>query len=274
MSDTPDYVEKFVRFLHDANWHKSLLDIITDFIEGHRYTVSEIDSLIMSVTKKVETSLLDAVVRHQGSSVPVQRSYGTKLLKYAVKSGLIQSPEEPVYSLLNWIIKEPRNTSHHEFVSYPYNTLVLFMSEANQAIEQIEHLIEDPYEAYFRMAYEEDEKKIKIENAKVLRPNGSTLPIDQKAEILLKFPNQMLKTVPLTPDENDNWKGEYDTRGEQCGTIWGYITGVNHGRHFETSSGSSIAVTFPLGESCPECGHPITSNTYICPNCGTRLKVI
>jgi len=274
LSDVPEHVQKFIRFLRDANWHRSLLKMITDFLEGHRYSASEIDSLMMSVTKAVETNLRDAVTRCQESPVPRNVSYGIRLLNYAVNCGLIRNREEPIYALLYWIFKEPRNTSHHEFVSYPYNTLVLFMSEANEALERIEHLIEYPYRAHFNMIYDQEEQKIKIENAKIWRPNGTPLPTDQKVEISINFPDRTLKTIPLSPHENGYWRGEYDARGQLCGTVYTYLGVVNHGTRFVVSSGSTIAVTFPSGESCPYCGSLITWDTSICPYCGKRLRVI
>lgn len=273
MSGAPEYIQKFIRFLRDASWHRSILNLITDFLENQHYSLSEIDSLIMSVTKKVETSLRDAVARYQGSSVPSNSSYGVRLLDYAVRCGLIRSKKEPVYALLYWIFKEPRNTSHHEFVSYPYNTLVLFMSEANEAIERIENLIGPSYRSRFRMFYDEEKRKIKVEDVTVWRPNGTPLPADQKVEISMIFPDKTIKTIPLNYNEK-HWKGEYDARGIPCGTISGYVKGVDHGRHFVAPSGSTAVAYFPHGESCPNCGNVITSDNSICPNCGKRLLVV
>lgn len=273
MNDTPEYIQKFVRFLHDANWHRSLLNAITDFLDTRRYSLSQVDALIMSVTKTVEISLRDAVSRYQGSSVPKDLSYGVKLLNYAVKCGLIQDYKEPIYALLYWILKEPRNTSHHEFISYPYNTLVLFLSEANEAVERIENMIESTYKTHFKVTYDEESRKIKIENAKILRPNGTPLPADQKVEASIKFPDKTTKTLPLNHNGN-HWSGEYDARGQACGTISIYLEGINHGKHFIAPSASTIMVSPLYGEACPKCGRLIDAETYICPNCGNRLRVI
>jgi hypothetical protein len=62
MSNNPEYVEKFFRFLRDANWHAVLLDVVTNFLEKPRYTSLDIDGLLMSSTKAVEGRCVDASV--------------------------------------------------------------------------------------------------------------------------------------------------------------------------------------------------------------------
>lgn len=270
MSTTPEYVEKFVRFLQEATWHRSHLEIITSFLEARRFATSDIDSLMMAITKNVETNLRSALALHLGSAVPNDRSYGVRLLDYAVNCHLIPNKEHPLYALLYWILKEPRNTSHHDFTSYPYNTLVMFMTEANEALEQICRLIKPTYGAYLRTNYDEKEKKIKIDNVTVLRPNGTPLPADQKVEAILNFADKKVKTIPLTYGSG-SWHGEYDARGEACGTVSCFLKGLNHGTHFVASSGSNATVSFPTNESCPHCGQTISVGTYVCPKCGKRL---
>jgi hypothetical protein len=247
--------------------------MITSFLEAGRFTASEIDSLMMTITKNVESNLRGALARHLGNAVPNDRSYGIRLLDYAVDCHLIPSKEHPLYALLYWILKEPRNTSHHDFTSYPYNTLVMFMTEANEALEQIERMIKPTYGAYLRTNYDEKEKKIKIDNVRVLRPNGSPLPGDQKVEAILNFADKKVKTIPLTFG-TDSWHGEYDARGEACGTASCFLQGLNHGTHFVATSGSSITVSFPANEPCPNCGEIVSSGTSVCPKCGKRLHLL
>lgn len=273
MSGTPEYIEKFVKFLHDANWHRSILDKVTHFLEAQHFTTGDIDSLLMEVTKTVESNLRATVARHMGKKIPQNRSYGIKLLNLAVDSHLILNREHPLYGFLCWILKGPRNTSHHEFTNYPFNTLVMFMTEANQALEGIENLFEPTHKAYLKTRYDKSEKKIKIESGKILRPDGTPLPNDQKVEVAICLPDKKVKTIPLTQNETGDWQGEYDVRGEACGTLSCYLEGLNHGTHFTTSSGSSVVVSYSLNKPCPKCGHVITSDTSFCPKCGERLRI-
>jgi len=94
-----DYIAKFVRFLSDSSWNKSLLNPINTFLSGN-YSLSEIDSLMMSVTKTVEKTLENAIARRRGSPVPRQYSYGIRLLNYALSCNFIKNKNEPIFSLL------------------------------------------------------------------------------------------------------------------------------------------------------------------------------
>jgi hypothetical protein len=273
LSSNTEYIEKFVRFLQDATWHESLLDIITEFIEKSGQTNSDLDSLIMSATKKVEESLRNSVSKKIGTAVPPTESYGQKLVNYAITCDLIKDYYQPIYALLSWLFKEPRNTSHHSFVSYPYNSLVLFMSEINEALERIDNLVVTPYSANLRMNFDPSVKKLLIGNVKIVRPNGTFLPTSEKAEISLRFPQQGWKTVPLVPDGKDYWKGEYDARGEYCGTIWGSVRGVDKGSGFVASGAANTTVGF-ASTSCPNCGGSVALGAYTCPHCGRRLTII
>ena len=148
------------------------------------------------------------------------------------------------------------------------------MSEANEAIERIERLIQSPYHASFNVRYEQMDKKIKIENAQIWRPNGSLLSGDQKVEAWIQFPDQKIRTTPLYHDSGaSTWKGEYDTRGLVCGSAPIYLQGVDNKNDFVTCSGSVAVISFPKGESCPNCHFTITSGDFVCPNCGKRLSV-
>jgi len=246
--------------------------IITDFLEGKRYSENEIDALMMSVTKRVETTLKDSIERYQGKSLPSKIS-GDKLLDHALGCHFIKNKEEPIYSLLYWTLKEPRNTSHHEFTTYPYNTLVQFMLEANMVIQRIRTLAEPGYSGRFDLSFDPNKKTLGIEYAKVWRPDDTDLPLNQKVEITFKFPDEAIKTLPLSPSNNGYWKGGYDARGESAGTVWANLRGVNHGRPFNIATGSTVALFPVVGENCPNCGKTIDYQTSICPKCGSRLRI-
>jgi len=271
LTPNPDYIEKFVKFLSDTNWHKFLIDSINKYIIGC-HSLTEIDKLFMSITKIIEMFLVDAVTKKQGSPVPSKFSYGIKLLNYAIQCRLIKSKDEPIYSLLYWIFKEPRNTSHHNFLIYPYNTLVMFMTEFNEAMERIENLVQSSYRANFNTRYNQTDKKIEIENVQVWIPDGTPLPDNQKVEAAIKFSDQRTKTTPLEYN-GTYWKGNYDTRGLVCGLGSVYIQGVNRTENFVVTSGSVVVISFPIGQNCPNCRRTITSNTYFCPYCGAQLTI-
>jgi hypothetical protein len=73
---------------------------------------------------------------------------------------LIANKEEAIYSLLKLILKDPRNTSHHTFRNYPYKTLVMFLSEINEALESIDGLVKPSYVSYLKTNYDPATKKL------------------------------------------------------------------------------------------------------------------
>ena len=157
----PEYIEKLVQFLNqETSWNSYILSDIQAFLEVKNPSNKEIDSLLMSVTKRVETKLKETLAIHLGNPVPRDKSYGVKLLDYAVSSHLIASKDEPIYSLISLLIKVPRNTTHHTFSSFPYKTTVMFLSEANEAIEQIESLTKSTYVSHLNTNYDNSKKKI------------------------------------------------------------------------------------------------------------------
>lgn len=226
----------------------------------------------MSVTKKVETTLKDSIEKTQGHPLP-PRTSGIKLLDYALGCHLIKSKGDPLYSLLYWLLKEPRNTSHHEFIVYPYNSLVQFMLEANAAIQKTKDRIGTSYSGSFVLFFDPEKKTIEVNDVKVWRPNQIPLPSDQKVEATFKFSNGSMKTLPLRPNGGSSWKEKYDARGESAGTVWVGLRGVNHGKRFLVPSGSTTYLSPQIGETCPYCGHKLEFRGSICPNCGSRLYV-
>jgi len=257
----------------ETSWNKSIVTSITKFLNIKSPTKDDVDSLIMTVTKMVETKLRDTLAIHLGTSVPNDKSYGVRLLDYAVDSHLISSKSETIYSLLYLILKEPRNTSHHTFKTYPYKTIVMFLCEVNEAIERIDSLIKPTYVSYLSTNYYPSTKKIIVE-ANILRPDMTVLPHDQKAEVVLHFPQGRVKTIPLTGGALNTWTAEYDARGEACGTASCFIRGFDKTIPFVASSGASFVVSYPVGQKCPHCGNEIgVLFTSLCPHCGKELSI-
>jgi hypothetical protein len=275
MSSTSDYIEKLVTFLkEETSWNKSILPDITRFLNLMKPTKDNIDALLMEVTKRVETELRSALANKLGHSVPKEKSYGASLLEYSVDSHLIANKDEPIYSLLELILKVPRNTTHHTFTMYPYKTVVMFLSEANEALERIDGLIKPTYLSTLVASYNTTTKKVEIQ-AKVFRPDQTVLPPDKKVDAILTFPQDRVKTVPLTAGAMNTWLGAYDARGETCGTITCFVRGFDDKGLFEATSGNSIFVSCAVGQKCPNCGSVINSQFLtICSRCGNPLPIV
>lgn len=274
MSKKPEYINKFLKFLKDANWCDSLLPTINQFINESQYTKIVIDNYVMNITKNVETTLRSSINQKQRTKVP-NTICGTALIERALGCKLIEKKEDPLYGLLVYIIKEPRNTSHHEFKIYPFNSLVQFSLEANKAIIKINSRTkeEDEYFANFLVTYEHTSKNIVIDNLSIVRPDGSKLPTDQKVEIELKTQNDSFKTFPLEPKNGDFWNGRYDARGLNLGTVTVHAFGVDNGIDFH-AVGGTVTVLSLSNTKCPFCGKIITHSTCICNSCGNQLSVI
>lgn len=212
MSTVPEYIGKIIAFLNlETAWNKSIVGDITISLNKKNQTKDDIDSLVMAVTKKVETRLRETLAKHLGRNVPRERDHGIGLLDYAVDSHLIRSKNEPIYYLIYLILKEPRNSSHHTFPDYPFKTTAMVISEANEALQRIDTLIQPAYSSHLHTNYDPANKKINIKT-EILKPNGTFLSQDQKVEVTLQFQNSV-KTVPLTYGSVNTWIGEYDVRG-------------------------------------------------------------
>lgn len=271
LSVQPEYIRKFVRFLRDATWHIDLSDIINNFLES-KQSDNEIDNLIMSITKKVETTLRESIEKIQGRSLP-SRINGIKLLDYALDCKLIDNKDNSLYHLIYWLLKEPRNKSHHEFTAFPYNALVQFTLDADATIRGIKTRIDASYSGSFTLSFDPSNKVIQVQDVKIWRPDQTSLPSDQKVEGILRFQNGTMKTLPLSHDGQNSWKAEYDARGEPAGTLWVNLGGENHGKHFLATNTSAAFISPQIGEACPNCGKKIGFQVSTCPNCGYRLRV-
>jgi hypothetical protein len=278
LKNTPEYIKKFVKFLRDATWEKTLSQPIDNFKKAKSYTRTEIDNLLMSITKSVETTLKGAIKKLQAKPLP-KKACGVELLNYALGCGLIKSKEDPLYSLAYYILKEPRNTSHHEFAIYPYNALVRFSLEANEAIEQIESRIRGRYAGTGIFSFNEKEKVIQVKKVKVQRPNGTQLPSNKKVEARFKLSNGSFKNLLLKPNGNGLFEGTYDARGLPAGTLWWDLIGIDEGGEHFTTSSANTAVLYPsIGTKCPKCGKLlnlplIDYGRVVCDKCGHPLEI-
>lgn len=71
MSSTPEYIQKIVKFLkEETSWNKAMLNDVARFLEITNPTAKDVDSLLMEVTKEVETQLRDALAYKLGHTVP------------------------------------------------------------------------------------------------------------------------------------------------------------------------------------------------------------
>lgn len=264
------YITRFHTFLSEVNWHEALIPIITTFLES-RHIETDIDNLLMQATKKVEMILRNSIQQLQGSSERLKVG-GIKLLDYAVHYHLIKNKEDPLYSLIYWILKEPRNTSHHTFKIHPFNELVLIVLQVDKAIRELTNRLKSNYDARMRITVDPEKTKIKI-RTKVFRPNKTVLPDTEKVEAHMRYSNGRIVTLDLKPNGNGYRYGEYDYRGNAAGTISLNYRGINGNKRFLTSSASTVTI-FPIDRRCPECGKEIEYGKGTCQNCGTRIYII
>jgi len=267
---TPDYIDKFVRFLKEVNWHEALIPPITTFLES-KYTESDVDNLMMSSSKTVETVLRNTMQQLQGSTVGLNLS-GERLLESAVNCHLIKNKDAPLYTLIFWIFKEPRNTAHHEFELYPYKFLVLSTLQADYAVREIDELTKSRYESSFKLELDEPKKEIRLNDVRIFRPDKTNLPSTEKAEGFLTFTNGKTASVALTPNTNGTRSGRYDYRGDAAGTIRVNLRGINGQKPFIAQSGSTAFISMQ-SKMCPKCGRSIDERASKCPHCGNRLYV-
>lgn len=270
MTETPEYVIKFLNFIREENWHEALIPSITVFSDS-KHTVQDIDNLLMAVTKRVETFLKNSILQFQGSTSK-SKYYGIRLLDYAIDCHLIKKKEEPLYHLIYWILKEPRNISHHIFSLYPLKTLKLFMLEVDHAIGSLDDLLKSGLKARFNLTIDEEHSEIAFYNVKVYSPNNELLPLDEKVEGYLYFSDERNIPVSLKPNGNGSRFGSYCYKGEAAGTIWARVGGVYQGERFLAPASSSAFLSPDYG-TCPFCNSDIKPGSSICPYCGKRLRI-
>ena len=258
-----NYIEKFLTFLSEHNWHNSLTPILTSFLES-RHNENDIDSLIGAVTKKVETVLRDSIKEYQGSAKESDL-VGIGLLNCAISCHLIRS-EEPLYHTIYWILRKPRNTSHHRFKMYPLKQLELILLQADEAIDELRNKMKAEYDAACRIIIDPQATTIKI-RAKLFSPTKNVVPDDQKVEAILKFSDGNVKPLELRPQKDGYRYNEYDYRGNSAGTISITYNVIEGSRRYFAETGSALVIPWPSG-ICPKCGKEIRWGQSRCMNCG------
>ena len=271
MTETPEYVKKFLSFIREENWHEALIPSITVFSDS-KHTLQDIDNLLMAVTKRVETFLRDSIQQFQGSTIR-SNLWGIRLLDYAVNCHLIKNKEEPLYHLIYWILKEPRNISHHEFLLHPLKRLKLYMFQVDRAISSLDNLLKSNFKARYKITKDEENKEIKFEEVEVFTPDNILLSLDEKVEGYLYFPNGRNPNVQLKPNGNGTRFGSYNYKGEAAGTISARVGGIYQGERFLTSASSVVYASTDYG-TCPFCNSDIEPGSSICPYCGKRLPIL
>lgn len=262
-----NYIERFAVFLGEHIWNNSLAQILTSFL-GSRHDESDIDTLIMAITKKVETVLRDSIREHQGSSKESDR-VGIALLNYAVDCHLISSKEEPLYHTIYWVLKEPRNASHHKFKMYPLKQLELILLQTDEAIDELRNRLRSEYEAKSRIILDPKGTKIKIK-AKMFSPDKIAIPDDRKVEANLQFYDEKIVPLELRPQADGYRYAEYDYRGNSAGTLRVTYSVIERSKHIIAQGEHTLVVPY-INDKCPKCGGEVQLGQGRCPSCGNML---
>lgn len=258
-----NYIEKFIAFLSEHNWQNSLTPILASFLES-RHDENDIDSLIAAVTKKVETVLRDSIKEYQGSARESDL-VGIALLNYAIGCHLIGG-KEPLCHIIYWILKKPRNTSHHRFKIYPLKQLELILLLADEAIDELRNKTKAGYDAGSRIIVDPQASTIKI-RAKLFSPTKNVVPDDQKVEANLKFSDGNIKALELRPQKDGYRYNEYDYRGNSAGPLTITYSVFDGSRPSFAEMGSALVIPCLSGK-CPKCGKDIRYGQGRCMNCG------
>jgi hypothetical protein len=223
-----------------------------------------IDELLMSASKLVDSKLKEALQQFSGATVG--QDSGAQVLDRCVKSGLIQSRDEPVYHYLFWYFSDRRNTSHHEFREYEADDLIAFIVQTESALEQIESLRGRPKFVEAKLEVKPDPQKgLATIGVSELR-QGSGLIQDARVEAVIRRPDRLTQTVPLM-QSGTAWGGMYDFRGLPTGTYSLRIQGESPAGSFTTSSGTAVFIS---GRTCARCGNPLGPFMAVCPHCSTN----
>jgi hypothetical protein len=263
------YIERFVAFLGEHAWTSSLTPILRSFLES-KHDENDIDTLITAITKKVETVLRDSIKEYQ-SSATESDLVGIALLDLAVNCHLIRSKEEPLYHTIYWVLKKPRNTSHHKFKMYPLKQLELILLQTDEAIEELRGLIKSEYVATSRIFVDPETSKIKIK-AKVFLPDRTAVPDSRKVMANLLFSDKTSVPLELRPETDGYRHAEYDYRGNSAGTLQVTYVAVEGTNRVFAQSEATLVIPWVSGK-CPKCGNAIYFGHSRCSNCGETLYV-
>ncbi|MHA1280159.1 MAG: zinc ribbon domain-containing protein [Candidatus Helarchaeota archaeon] len=265
-----DFKESFESFLRTHQWHNKLLDPITIYLDSSQNDTN-VDNLLMSVTKIVETSLRENIQRKL-SSKDKSPEVGIRLLDSAVHCHFIKSKDEPLYSLLFWILKEPRNLHHHEFQYHPVKSLQLFILQADHAIFEMEKIWQSQYRGEFKVEVHEEEKTIEVYEAKVYNFENEDITEDIKLDANFTFSNGKTGAIKLDSNGGGYKHGKYDYRGNAAGTLRIGLAGVTYDNTFVTQSGSTAFLVSNY-QKCPKCGKVVQSQDWRCSFCGERFFI-
>src|SRR2546427_2713912 len=118
-----------------TNWHPRIADLLADHLQRGIVSNTQVDELLMSATKLVESSLRDAIVERSGGSVSSKGAQD--IIQPAVQLGLLKS-SEPLTDLLRWFFGDPRNTSHHLFIENPTVTVLFWLGSTNVLLTDLD----------------------------------------------------------------------------------------------------------------------------------------
>lgn len=199
------------------------------------------------------------------------KKVGIQLLDYTVDGHLINSKESSIYSLLFWILKEPRNISHHHFKMYPLKKLMLYVLECDEALTEIDNLTRTDYNVNYKIKLEDNATKLEIYDVEVYTPENVKVRPDTKVEAHIGYIDGSKKTTPLTY-QSGYWTGSHDNRGSPMGTYSVHVAGFHLGKHFTAQSGS-MAMAYQPGRKCSKCGNTLSSGEIQCSNCRSYVFI-
>lgn len=239
-----DWIEGLNKFLTSAKWNSNLALIIQDYLNHTEYTSTTVDSLLMGITKQVETTLKEGVEQFTAATVPGNCTNSVELLNYAKKKGFIPEPRrgsDALYSLIYWFFEKPRNTAHHVFTDFPLPTHMMFISTANYIMNEVERLNKERnyYGAKTNFDYNATSRALYISVADIRKDDQIITP--PRLEANLVGPD---KSVSRYPIENTGgyWALRISTQGCGSGTYSVNLVGYTaEGAKFNIS-GSAIVV--------------------------------
>lgn len=188
-------LNSFLNLIPD--WYPSLAGRIRRALERGLKDAKDIDSLLMEVTKDVEEALRSLVEQRTMAKFPSVTGDG--LVDEAVRFNILQS-NSLVWHELKKYFKEPRNPSHHRFLSYSLSEAARVLLETDRLLREIDRQRnERRIDAYYSLSAVPSEKAIQF---KVTTPG-----VPETAEGFLKAQaGRMEKEIPMRRISTDTWE--------------------------------------------------------------------
>lgn len=242
MNSYQDLIPVFHPLLRNEKWHRSLANIIQDYLNNPNPTRITLHNLLSSTTLLIETYLKEAVQEYIGATLPPNKRYGLGLVHYAKTKGFIPESKRGgncIFHLIYWFFEKPRNITHHSFTDFLLPTSLLIICSANYILNEIDHMKQDLtfYDAKRKIDFDPVLDTLSLSVEEIIKDDEIIVP--QQLETYLHFPDKRTARYNLI-NEGNIWSVKIPTSNFSAGTYRYDLVGYDQQNNRFNISGANF----------------------------------